>query len=190
MKRSSSSGFCGDSDRAGEATEVAESHIAADRERDRPSAGCRRRHGLSHARLPRGRLAAEFYNGRCRDSNRIADLSQSLARPAREAHTADRQAPDGSWAPELNIWYLKLYYSVDHVSQCRNAPQYPLTFLDRINSPEMLNAVLDADLLDDFTRTGVFNREELDETFSALARMLLTIHGQAVIPSILALATL
>ena len=104
--------------------------------------------------------------------DRIADLSQSLARPAKEIHTADQQAPDGSWAPELNVWYLKLYYSVDHVSKCRHPPQYPLTFLDRINSPERLNAVLEADLHDDFTQTGVFNREELDETFSALARML------------------
>ncbi len=103
---------------------------------------------------------------------RIADLSQTLARPAKEIHTATQQASDGSWAPGLNVWYLKLYYSVDHVSECRETPQYSLTFLDRINSPEKLDTVLDVDLHDDFTRTGVFNREELDETFSALARML------------------
>jgi hypothetical protein len=106
--------------------------------------------------------------------HRITELSQSLTRPAKEIRTADQQDPDGSWAPGLNVWYLKLYYSVDHVSQCRKTPKYPLTFLDRINSPEKLDAVLSTDLQDDFTRTGVFNREELDETFSALARMLVT----------------
>ena len=51
-------------------------------------------------------------------------------------------------------------------------PQYPLHFLDRINSPKKLTAQLDSDLRDDFTKTGVFNREELDETFSAMARLL------------------
>ena len=103
---------------------------------------------------------------------RIADLNHSLAQPATEVRSDGQQALDGSWAPELNVWYLKLYYSVDHVSECGKAPPYPLLFLDRINSPEKLTALLDADLHDDFTRTGVLNREELDETFSALARIL------------------
>lgn len=55
-------------------------------------------------------------------------------------------------------------------------PQYPLAFLDRVNSPERLTAQLDSDLYDDFTKTHVFNREELDETFSALARLLFKSH--------------
>ena len=41
--------------------------------------------------------------------------------------------------------------------------EYPLSFLDRMNSPEKLDAQLDSDLKNDFTKTGVFNREELDE---------------------------
>jgi hypothetical protein len=41
-----------------------------------------------------------------------------------------------------------------------------------MNSPEKLDAQLDSDLRNDFTKTGVFNREELDETFSAMARLL------------------
>lgn len=103
---------------------------------------------------------------------RIADLRQSLSEPSSAIRSAGVQAADGSWAPGLKVWYLKLYYSVDHVSECGEAPLYPLVFLDRINSPEKLTALLDADLHDDFTRTGVFNREELDETFSAIARLL------------------
>jgi hypothetical protein len=103
---------------------------------------------------------------------RIADLRRSLRQPRERVLTAGQQASDGSWAPGLDVWYLKLYYSVDPVLQCNKAPQYPLSFLDRINSPQKLTALLDADLHDDFTHTGVFNREELDETFSALARLL------------------
>ena len=74
----------------------------------------------------------------------------------------------------FNVWYLKLYYSVEDGLDTGGMPepQYPLKFLDRINSPEKLTAQLDDDLHDDFTKTGVFNREELDETFSALARLL------------------
>jgi hypothetical protein len=103
---------------------------------------------------------------------RIADLSQSLAQPEKQKLAAEQQAADGSWAPGINVWYLKFYYSVDHVLDCRAATQYPLSFLNRINSSEKLDNLLDSDLHDDFTKTGVFNREELDETFSATARLL------------------
>ena len=104
---------------------------------------------------------------------RIADLRLSLSRPDLQALAAQQQPADGSWALGIDEWYLKLYYSVeDGLSSRGTDPQYPLIFLDRINSPERLTAQLDSDLHDDFTRTGVFNREELDETFSALARLL------------------
>jgi len=103
---------------------------------------------------------------------RIADLGQSLVQPETQRFAAEEQAPDGSWAQGINVWYLKLYYSVDHVLDCRATPQYPLSFLDRINSPEKLDNQLDSDLHNDFTKTGIFNREELDETFSATARLL------------------
>lgn len=103
---------------------------------------------------------------------RIADLRQSLARTAEQKLATEQQASDGSWGLGLNVWYLRLYYSVDHVKNCRGHPQYALSFLDRINSPEKLSAQLDSVLLDDFTKTQEFNREQLDETFSALARLL------------------
>ena len=103
---------------------------------------------------------------------RIFDLRQSLAQPEEQKLAAEQQALDGSWGLGINVWYLKLYYSVDDVIQCSKAAQYPLSFLDRINSPEKLDAQLDSDLYDDFTKTGIFNREELDETFSAMARLL------------------
>lgn len=103
---------------------------------------------------------------------RISDLRQSLAQPVEQKLAGEQQASDGSWGLGIDEWYLKLYYSVDHANDCRPPPRYPLSFLDRMNSPEKLDAQLDSDLRNDFTKTGVFNREELDETFSAMARLL------------------
>jgi hypothetical protein len=104
---------------------------------------------------------------------RIEDLRQSFAQPGLQKLAAQQQASDGSWGLGLDPWFLKLYYSVeDGLNSNGDPPQYRLAFIDRINSPERLSNQLDADLHDDFTRTGVFNREELDETFSAIARML------------------
>jgi hypothetical protein len=105
---------------------------------------------------------------------RIADLRQSLSQPGIQKVGTEQDPTDGSWGRPINVWYLKLYYSVDEAtgSSHDQPSQYPLRFLDRINSPELLNAHLDAVLHNDIRRTGVFNREELDETFSALARLL------------------
>ena len=103
---------------------------------------------------------------------RISDLRQSLTQPVEQKLAGEQEASDGSWGLGIDAWYLKLYYSVDHVNECRPPPRYPLSFLDRVNSPEKLDAQLDSDLKNDFTKTGVFNREELDETFSAMARLL------------------
>ena len=103
---------------------------------------------------------------------RISDLRQSLTQMEEQKIAHEQQPSDGSWALGINAWYLRFYYSVDDVQECRSAPRYPLTFLDRINSPEKLVSQLDSDLFDDFTKTGVFNREELDETFSGVTRLL------------------
>lgn len=103
---------------------------------------------------------------------RIADLRQSLDEPDQQKMAGQQQPTDGSWGLGLDVWYLRLYYSVDHVKEAAGKPKYPLLFLDRINSPEKLTAQLNSDLYDNFIQTRVFNREELDETFSALARLL------------------
>jgi hypothetical protein len=103
----------------------------------------------------------------------IATLRQSLNQPELQRHAADQQASDGSWGMGINVSYLRLYYSVeDGLKSAGPPPQYPLRFLDRINTPAKLDQQLDSDLHNDFLRTGTFNREELDETFSALARLL------------------
>ena len=83
-----------------------------------------------------------------------------------EHHTSD-----GSWGAGITVWYLRFYYSIDNLEDSLH-PRYRMSFLDRINSPEKLNAQLDSDLYDNFIKTGAFNREELDETFSAIARLM------------------
>jgi hypothetical protein len=102
----------------------------------------------------------------------IAELGRSLTQPSEQKEAGEQQSSDGSWGFGINTWYLRLYHSVDEVSECQNQPRYPLSFLDRINSPEKLTAELDSSLHDNFTKTWEFNREQLDETFSALARIL------------------
>jgi hypothetical protein len=99
-------------------------------------------------------------------------LRRSLGETDQQKLAREQQASDGSWGMGINAWYLRLYYSVEEVRACHAPASYPLTFLDRINSPQKLNALLDTDLNDAFTKTGVFNREETDETFSAIARLL------------------
>ncbi len=116
----------------------------------------------------------------------IAELRHSLTLPPSQQLLATEQQPlDGSWGLGFTSWYLRLYYSVDHVNQCQGNPRYPLSFLDRINSPENLTAVLDADLMDNFATTRVFNEERLNETFSALARLLFGHQQRAATPFIL-----
>jgi len=103
----------------------------------------------------------------------IDRLRQSLTETGEQIQAQQQQASDGSWGMGIDTWYLRLYYSVEKVKGCKAPAKYPLRFLDRINSPEKLNAQLDSDPYDRFTTTGVFNREETDETFSAIARILM-----------------
>jgi hypothetical protein len=105
---------------------------------------------------------------------RIDDLRQSLNQPDKQAQATQQQQDDGSWGMGIDpgVWYLRLYYTVEDGLTRDTRPQYPLRLLDRINSPEKLNAQLDLALFDNFTRTGEFNREELDETTSAIMRLL------------------
>ena len=101
----------------------------------------------------------------------INELGKSISQPSEQKLASVQQASDGSWGAGINVWYLRFYYSLDNLEDSLH-PLYPLSFLDRINSPEKLKAQLDSDLYDNFTKTGMFNREELDETFSAIARLL------------------
>jgi hypothetical protein len=105
---------------------------------------------------------------------RIDDLRQSLDQPQKQAQATLQEPDDGSWGMGIDpsAWYLRLYYTVEDGLSRDKEPQYPLRLLDRINTPEKLDGQLDSVLYDDFTRTREFNREELDETISAMMRLL------------------
>lgn len=103
---------------------------------------------------------------------RIEDLRASLSDAEKQKQANQQQPDDGSWGMGINAWYLRLYYTVEDGLDNQNEPKYPLRILDRINSPEGMKAQLDSSLYDDFTRTGEFKREELDETSSAIMRLL------------------
>lgn len=117
---------------------------------------------------------------------RIDDLRNSLSNSELQKAAAQQQPGDGSYSLGINVWYLKLYYSVEDGLDAGSAPQYPLKFLDRVNSPEAMTAQLDSALYDNLPQTGVYNREELDETFSALARLVFKIRlsGYALNPGL------
>jgi hypothetical protein len=104
---------------------------------------------------------------------RINDLKKSVSDTSLQKSGKMQQPSDGSWGAGITVWYLRFYYSIEnnYLEDCLH-PQYPFSFLDRINSPEKLKNHLHEVLYNDFTKTGVFNREELDETFSAIARLL------------------
>jgi hypothetical protein len=64
---------------------------------------------------------------------RIANLRQSLDQPEQQKMASQQQPGDGSWGLGLEVWYLRLYYSVDRVKGAAGKPKHPLLFLDRIN---------------------------------------------------------
>lgn len=107
---------------------------------------------------------------------RIEDLRESLSHPELQAAAGEQQPSDGSWGLGINVWYLRLYYSVEEGLKAGKPRKYPLRFLDRVNSSQKLKAQLSSDLFDYLTGTGTFNREETDETFSAIARLLFSNH--------------
>jgi hypothetical protein len=103
---------------------------------------------------------------------RIEDLRRSLYEPDMQSLAGQQQADDGSWGMGINAWYLRVYYTVEDGLNKKTDPKYPLRILDRINSPEGLTAHLNSVLYNEFTQTGEFKREELDETASAMMRVL------------------
>jgi len=104
--------------------------------------------------------------------SRIDELQASLASDADQSAAQDQLPEDGSWGSGYTVWFMKLYGSVNDSLARKAVPRYPMTFLDRINSPETLTAHLDEILHDNFTVTHMINRQELDETVSALARLM------------------
>lgn len=119
------------------------------------------------------RWLLNFTNDTATIRAKINQLKVSLDDTAAQRKATLQQPEDGSWGLGIDTWYLRLYYTVeDGLDNLKTNPPYHMAVLDKINSSGLLRARLTTDLYDDFTKTHVFNREELDETFSAVARLL------------------
>jgi len=59
---------------------------------------------------------------------RMRDLGLSLSQPDLQKQAKLQQASDGSWAMGINVWYLRLYYSVEDGEDDwkGKTPRYPL----------------------------------------------------------------
>jgi hypothetical protein len=111
-----------------------------------------------------------------RVSERIQALRSALNDPAL-FEAADEQSPeDGSWGKWYTEWFWKLVVSYDHIADLDDqgqVPQYPVRFLDRINSPDRFLAYFNGLLISELDRDGIDHRRELNETLSVLMRMIL-----------------
>ena len=113
-----------------------------------------------------------FTTDRATTEQRIAELRASLASDADQSFAREQNPADGSWGAGYTVWFMKLYASVDEALSRRAVAKYPLRFLEPIATPEKLTAHMESLRRDDFTRTGIINRQELDETASAIARLM------------------
>ena len=106
-------------------------------------------------------------------NKRFVDLEKSL-NDNRNQTFAEQQSPeDGSWGGCYNEWFMRMWATAEHFNQDGPSPKYPLQFLDRINSPELLTSMLETIIKNDFERSGEFNRVRIDDTISGIGRLLL-----------------
>jgi len=109
-------------------------------------------------------------------SERLQDLRRVLHDPAL-INMADAQSPeDGSWGRWYTEWFFKLdasYEQIQVLAREGKVPQYPTRFLDRINSPEKLRAHFQRIMISNMARDSRDHGRELNETVSALMRMIL-----------------
>ena len=118
------------------------------------------------------RWLAFFTSDDAATRRRIAELEHSLESNA-DQRFAEAQQPDGSWGAGYTVWFMKLFGTANEGLDRKDPLKSPLTFLDRINSPEQLTNYLWSVVTNDFLKTGVINRMEADESTSILGRLIL-----------------
>jgi hypothetical protein len=89
----------------------------------------------------------------------------------------DEQSPeDGSWGKWYTEWFFKLdatYEQIIVLAREGKVPHYPVRFLDSINTPEKLISHLNNLLVSKPDRDGIDRGREMNETLSALVRMIM-----------------
>jgi len=103
-------------------------------------------------------------------------LDNLLSGKESDFKTDQQSLADGLWGRCFNQWFLKLDVTSDQITQLhhqKKTPQFPLLFLEKINSPEKLVLLLNKILVSDIKKEGVYHRKEINYILSALTK---TIH--------------
>lgn len=110
-----------------------------------------------------------------RAQQRVEALRDSLQQKDQSWARA-QSADDGSWGPCYDAWIYRLWSSVDPLKQLRaegRKPQYPLAFLDRVDTPGELTALLDEFLTSDIDAGDNNRRRELNLLVTSMGQLLL-----------------
>lgn len=111
-----------------------------------------------------------------RIEKRLNDLEWVLDHPEEETKAEQQDPADGSWGRCHEEWFFKVNATYDHLSSPSNTaeiPHYPLQVLDRVNSPEKLQAYFKSLAISDLAGSGVNHRKELNESLANLMRLIL-----------------
>jgi len=104
----------------------------------------------------------------------LAELKDSLA--VEDQSFTLRQAPtDGSWGVCHKEWFFRLHTSVDPIKELINVgkvPERALGFLEPVNTPLKLRAVMEGLLISDMETEGVNHRKELNLVVTGLGQLL------------------
>jgi hypothetical protein len=117
---------------------------------------------------------------------RLDDLRASLTLSKAEQDQAFKQSPDdGSWGGCYKSWYLRLDASIDPLKELVEAgqkPEFPLGFIEPVNTPEKMRAYLENLLISDVKANGVDHRKELNFVITSMAQLLFKPKVAALLP--------
>jgi len=101
-----------------------------------------------------------------RIERRLKDWEQSI-RNGKDQSFANEQSPDdGAWGACYTEWWWRVVESTQQLRAYKEkkiAPKYPLRFIDKINSPDILLSYLRKNLTSDIKQDGINRRRELNE---------------------------
>jgi hypothetical protein len=110
------------------------------------------------------------------EAQKRLDFLRRMLNARRDPHAVGQVEADGSFGCCTKEWFLKLDNTTDELIALGlqwKEPKHPVKILERVNSPEKLQAYLDSVLIADVRKTGINTRTELNHSTSALTRHIL-----------------
>jgi hypothetical protein len=114
-------------------------------------------------------------------SARDAQVRDAIARidaaDASGAYASPAQAPDGSWGPCRDAWFARLDDTVDALGVInerpppRGDPVQPLRFLEEVDSPDKLTALLKGLQVSSIAQTGFYQRPALGSVEAGVGQL-------------------